>query len=117
MAASSSDILVCPCHITTGMSLMSAYMIFIREQPVHDEAAMAEYRRINRESAGGHELKPLVVYGNVEAVEGTAPDGIVILKFPDVAQAKAWYNSPAYQAALQHRLRAADYRALIVEGL
>ncbi|HMI91672.1 MAG TPA: DUF1330 domain-containing protein [Polyangiales bacterium] len=95
---------------------MPAYMIFIREQPVRDEVAMAEYRRLNRTSAAGFELKPLVVYGATEAVEGTAPDGIVILEFPDVAHAKAWYHSPAYQAALQHRLGAADYRALIVEG-
>lgn len=96
---------------------MSAYMIFIRERPVRDEVAMAEYRRLNRDSANGHALKPLVVYGDVEAVEGEAPDGIVLLEFPDVAQAKAWYKSSAYQAALPHRLRAAEYRALIVEGL
>jgi uncharacterized protein (DUF1330 family) len=96
---------------------MSAYMIFIREEPVRDEVAMAEYRRINRDSAAGHALKPLVVYGAIEALEGPAPDGIVVLKFPDVEQAKAWYNSPAYQAALPHRMQAADYRAVIVEGL
>lgn len=96
---------------------MAAYMIFIREQPVRDDVAMAEYRRLNRDSATGHALKPLVVYGKVEAVEGTAPDGIVLLEFPDAEQARAWYHSPAYQAALPHRLRAADYRALIVEGL
>jgi uncharacterized protein (DUF1330 family) len=92
-------------------------MIFIREQPVRDDVAMAEYRRLNRETAANHDMKPLVVYGHLEAVEGPAPDGVVILKFPDVAHAKAWYTSPAYQAALQHRLQAADYRALIVEGL
>lgn len=96
---------------------MSAYMIFIREQPVRDEAAMAEYRRINRNSATGHAIEPLVVYGNIEAIEGMAPDGIVLLKFPDAEKARAWYDSPAYQAALPHRLRAADYRALIVEGI
>jgi uncharacterized protein (DUF1330 family) len=95
---------------------MPAYMIFIRDQPVRDEAAMREYQRKTRESAGGFGMKPLVVYGATEAVEGTAPDGIVVLEFPDVAQARAWYNSPGYQAALPHRLRAAEYRALIVEG-
>jgi len=63
---------------------MAAYMIFIREQPIHDEAAMGEYRRLNKDSASGHALQPLVVYGNVEALEGAAPDGIVLLKFPDV---------------------------------
>jgi uncharacterized protein (DUF1330 family) len=107
-----------PCAAVVRRSVpLPAYMIFIREEPVRDEVAMSEYRRMNRESARNFELTPLVVYGAVEAVEGTAPDGIVLLKFPDVAHAKAWYNSPAYQAALQHRLGAAEYRALIVEGL
>jgi uncharacterized protein (DUF1330 family) len=92
-------------------------MILIREHPVRDDVAMAEYRRMNRDSAAGHPLKPLVVYGEIAAIEGTAPDGIVLLKFPDVETAKAWYNSSAYQAALPHRLRAADYRCLLVKGI
>jgi uncharacterized protein (DUF1330 family) len=53
----------------------------------------------------------------MEAVEGKAPDGLVILKFPTTEDAKAWYHSPAYQAALPHRKKGADYRAFIVEGL
>lgn len=95
---------------------MPAYMIFIREEPVHDLAAMGEYQRMNRENAGTFKMKPLVVYGATEAVEGKAPDGTIVLEFASVAEAKAWYNSPAYQAALPHRLKAADYRAFIVEG-
>jgi uncharacterized protein (DUF1330 family) len=92
-------------------------MMFIRDEPVRDEAEMAEYQRMNRESGGKHPIKPLVVYGATEAVEGPAPDGVILLEFPDVAAAKAWYESPEYQAALPHRLKAADYRAFIVEGL
>ena len=100
---------------------MTAYMIFLREEPIRDAAALAEYQRMNRENQGAFKddfkLKPLVVYGATEAVEGKAPDGIIVLEFPSVAEAKAWYNSPAYQAALPHRMKAADYRAIIVEGL
>jgi uncharacterized protein (DUF1330 family) len=40
-----------------------------------------------------------------------------MLKFPTVEDAKAWYNSPAYQAAIPHRKSGADYRAFIVQGL
>ena len=95
---------------------MPAYMIFIREEPIRDAAEMAEYQRLNRENMGRFKLKPLVVYGATQAVEGKAPDGIIILEFPSVEDAKAWYHSPAYQAALPHRMKAADYRAMIVEG-
>jgi uncharacterized protein (DUF1330 family) len=96
---------------------MPAYMLFIRDEPVRDEAEMAEYQRINRETPNRFPLKPLVVYGATEAVEGPAPDGVIMLEFPSVADAKAWYESPGYQAALPHRLKAADYRAFIVEGV
>lgn len=95
---------------------MPAYMIFIREEPIRDPEALAEYQRRGRENPGDFKIKPLVVYGALESVEGEAPDGIVLLEFPTVADAKAWYNSPGYQAALPHRLRAAHYRAVIVEG-
>ncbi len=100
---------------------MTAYMIFTREGPVRDEGEMVEYGRLNRENAEEfrtlYKLTPLVVYGALEALEGPAPDGVIILQFPTVKDAKAWYNSPNYQAAIPHRMKAADYRAIIVEGL
>jgi uncharacterized protein (DUF1330 family) len=95
---------------------MPAYMIFIREEPIRDPVSMAEYSRINRENIGKFPMKPLVVYGKTEAVEGEAPDGTIVLEFPSVADAKAWYNSPEYQTALPYRMKAADYRAYIIEG-
>ena len=95
---------------------MPAYMIFIRDEPVRDPAEMAEYQRKNRATPNPFPMKPLVVYGATEGVEGPAPDGVIVLEFPSTADAKAWYESPGYQAALPHRLNAADYRALIVEG-
>ena len=96
---------------------MPAYMIFLREGPVRDAAALAEYQRLTREIRGDFKLKPIVVYGALEAVEGKAPDGVIVLEFPTAADANAWYNSPGYQAALPHRKKAADYRAMIVQGL
>lgn len=96
---------------------MPAYIIFIREAPVRDADALAEYRRLNRQNPGDFKLKPLVVYGASETVEGKAPDGIVVLEFPSIEEAKAWYNSPGYQAAVPYRLKAADYRAVIVQGV
>ena len=96
---------------------MPAYMIFLREGAVRDAEALATYRNANRDAPRDPNLQPLVVYGALEALEGEAPDGVVVLQFPSVDDAKAWYHSPGYQAAIPHRQKAAEYRAFIVEGL
>jgi len=41
----------------------------------------------------------------------------VIVEFPDMDAARAWYNSPAYQDARQHRFQGADYRVILTQGL
>jgi uncharacterized protein (DUF1330 family) len=96
---------------------MSAYLLCIREDKVRDAAEMATYSRMNREAPRDPKLKALIAYGATEALEGTAPDGVVLLQFPTVEDARAWYHSPQYQAALPHRLKGADYRVMIIQGL
>jgi uncharacterized protein (DUF1330 family) len=96
---------------------MAAYMLFIREGAVRDQAQIDTYRRMNAEGPRDPKLTPLAVYGSIEALEGPVPDAVVLLKFPTVEDAKAWYNSPGYQAALPHRKAGAEYRALIIQGL
>lgn len=97
---------------------MPAYLIVYRETPVRDETAVAEYQQRTREmSPEEFQLQPRVVRGAIHALEGTPPDAVIMLEFPTVEAAKAWYGSPAYQAALPFRLRSADYRSIIVEGL
>jgi len=96
---------------------MPAYLIVTRESPVRDQSELDTYSKMNRESPRNPDLTPLVLYGAVDALEGAAPEAVVVLKFPTMAAAKAWYESPAYQAALAHRQKGADWRAFIVEGL
>lgn len=96
---------------------MPAYLLFIREDAVRDQAEMELYSQKNREAPRDPGLRPLIVYGALEALEGKAPDGVVLLQFPTAAAAKAWYHSPHYQAARVHRLKGADYRAMLIEGL
>ena len=43
--------------------------------------------------------------------------GAVIVEFPTFAEAEAWFDSPACQDALQHRLKGGDYQTFIVEGV
>jgi uncharacterized protein (DUF1330 family) len=49
--------------------------------------------------------------------EGEPIEGVVILEFATFEEAEAWYDSPAYQAAVVHRLRGAKYRTFIVQGV
>ena len=49
-------------------------------------------------------------------LEGPEVEGVVIAEFPSTEAARAWYDSPAYQAAANDRRRGAVYRGLIVEG-
>lgn len=54
---------------------------------------------------------------DVEVLEGTWPGTIVIIEFPDVDAAHAWYGSPAYQEILPLRTRNMDADAIIVPGV
>ncbi|MCB2076298.1 MAG: DUF1330 domain-containing protein [Novosphingobium sp.] len=98
---------------------MAAYMVFIREGEVVDPEAMAQYQAGNRGAPPSPDMKPLVVYGEMEIVEGEGPDGMgmVILEFPDKQAAKDWYYSDSYQERAKLRLKGAPYRSFIVEGL
>jgi uncharacterized protein (DUF1330 family) len=95
---------------------MSAYIVFIKERE-HDAAAMATYSAKAGPSLAGHVAKPLVLYGATETLEGAEADSLVIIEFPDMDAARAWYQSPAYQDARQHRFQGADYRVMLTAGL
>jgi len=96
---------------------MPVYVMILRESPLKEPARYEAYQQKTLAMHGAFALKPLVVHGGPEALEGgNAPDSVVMLEFPSIEEAKAWYNSPEYQAALPDRLAAADYRSFIVEG-
>lgn len=95
---------------------MSAYIILIREK-MRDEEAFKAYGAAAAAAREGHDLTPLAFYGAHEVLEGAAAEGVVIIRFPDMAAARQWYDSPAYTEAKKHRFQGADYRVLLVEGL
>ena len=59
----------------------------------------------------------LAAYGPQQTLEGEAPEGVVIVEFPTTEAARAWYDSPAYQAAREHRLKGAEYRFFMIAGI
>ncbi len=95
---------------------MSAYFVLIREQTL-DADELAKYGPKAAVAAQGHRLKPLALYGAMDVLEGDAAEGAVIIEFPDMAAARAWYDSPAYQAAAQFRRAGSRSRAFFIEGV
>lgn len=58
------------------------------------------------------------VHGDVpEVVDGVLPGHLVIIEFPDMEQARAWYASAAYQRILPLRLGHSVGAAALVPGV
>ena len=95
---------------------MSAYLLFIREKTI-DQSELESYWAKIRATMAGHPIKVLAAYGRHITLEGAPVEGVVVAEFPSVEEARAFYDSPAYQEAAQHRFRGAVYRGLIVEGV
>jgi uncharacterized protein (DUF1330 family) len=54
---------------------------------------------------------------SVEVLEGSWPGTVVIIEFPGIDEARAWYESPSYQAILPLRTTHIDGDVIIVEGV
>jgi uncharacterized protein (DUF1330 family) len=95
---------------------MAAYFVMIREKTT-DAASLAEYGPRASLAAQHHPLKPLAIYGALGLLEGDAIEGAVIIEFPDMAAARAWYDSAAYQAAVKFRHAGSKSKAFFIEGV
>jgi uncharacterized protein (DUF1330 family) len=94
---------------------MPAYVIFIRERTL-DPSELEAYARAAPPSLAGWPIK-FLAGGRQDVLEGPAPEGVAIAEFPSLEDARRWYDSPAYQAAAQHRFKGAIYRGIIIEGV
>ncbi|MEU1819873.1 DUF1330 domain-containing protein [Streptomyces roseifaciens] len=59
----------------------------------------------------------LVHGAEVHVVEGAWPGNLVLIAFPDLAQARAWYASPAYQALIPLRTEHVEGTILFTDGV
>ncbi len=55
--------------------------------------------------------------GKVASLEGEPTRRIVMIAFPSMEQAQAWYDSPKYREIMPIRHRSARSRVFIVEGV
>ncbi|MCX5375698.1 DUF1330 domain-containing protein [Streptomyces sp. NBC_00091] len=59
-----------------------------------------------------------LVHGKeVEVKEGPWPGTVVVIGFPDIGRARAWYDSDAYQEILPLRTDHIQGEAILVEGV
>jgi uncharacterized protein (DUF1330 family) len=100
---------------------MAAYLI--ADITITDPEAYQEYSRqvgatvATVERFGG---RPIVngATSQPEAVEGDwKPTRILVLEFPNMEQARAWYDSPEYVAIRGIRQRASESRMIFVYGV
>jgi uncharacterized protein (DUF1330 family) len=95
---------------------MPAYVILINNKTTDAEELSCDRPKAVAARAA-HPMTLLAVNGKYEVLEGAPAESVAIAQFPDMAAAKAWYDSPEYQDAKQHRLRGADFRIILTEGL
>jgi uncharacterized protein (DUF1330 family) len=94
---------------------MAAYIVFTKTR-TRNPAELKLYAEQVPAFMAGHRAKFLARFGACETREGAEAEGVAIIEFPTLAEAKAWYESPAYKAASEHRYRGGDYDVVIVEG-
>jgi len=95
---------------------MPCYIVFTKES-VEDQSELDTYQANVGQTFAGHPVKILAAYGRQEVLEGTGPQGVVIVEFPNAAAAHDWYDGPGYTEVRQHRFNGATYRATLVDGL
>jgi uncharacterized protein (DUF1330 family) len=94
---------------------MPAYVVVHID--VTDPAQYEEYKKAVPAAIRAHGGRYLVRGGAVEVLEGSH-DGrrLVMLEFPSLANVRAWWASPEYQAAKRLRAGAATMDCWAVEG-
>ena len=91
--------------------------VIVQITEINDVDAFTTYRPLAGETVAKHGGEFLVRAGPAERFEGSGDCGRnVVIEFPSVEAAKAWYNSPEYQEALKIRLAASTGSLIIVEG-
>ena len=95
---------------------MPAYIIV--EVSIHNPEEYEAYKKLTPASLLPYQGKFMVRGGETVSLEGDwNPERIVVLQFPTMELAKAWWSSPAYAPAKEIRQRNAHTKMILVEGV
>lgn len=95
---------------------MSAYAVAHMRRVTMGPPIVEYLERIDATLApfGGHFI---VHGGDFELLEGSWPGNLIVIEFPDRAQASAWYSSPAYQAIVTLRTDNSESDVIMIDGV
>lgn len=98
------------------MSMVPAYAVGMLRPTAVDHGIETYLARIDATLApfGG---RFLVHGGAVEALEGKWTSDLVVIRFPDMEAARAWYRSPAYREILPLRTARVKGAVALVAGV
>jgi uncharacterized protein (DUF1330 family) len=95
---------------------MPAYLI-ARVQ-VREPAAYEEYKRLAAASIEKFEGRYRARGGTTVTLEGEEEKNrVVVVEFPSLERAQAWYRSPEYQKAIAARTGCATGQFVLIDGL
>lgn len=95
---------------------MPAY-VFTNLQ-VTDPNGYEAYRSRTRATIEAFGGRFLARGGAVEVREGAyRPERVILLEFPNMAAARGWYDSSAYQEIIPHRLSTARTDLMLFDGI
>lgn len=95
---------------------MTAYIV--GHINITDPSWMNEYRPKTAELVQKHGGRYVVAGGAMNKLEGSAdlPSALVILEFPNMDAARAWYNDPEYKGMITLRQSGSTGEFIAVEG-
>ena len=95
---------------------MPAYVI--ANVDVKDPARYEEYRKMVLPTIQAFGGRFLARGGKIDSLEGAwQPNRLVIVEFPSVERAKAWWSSPEYAPAKALRQQTSDGSLIVIEGV
>jgi uncharacterized protein (DUF1330 family) len=95
---------------------MPAYIVV--EIDVHNPTEYEDYKKLTPGSLLNFQGKFIVRGGKTETLEGDwSPKRFVMIEFPTLELAKAWWTSEEYAPAKALRQRTASSKMIVVEGI
>ena len=95
---------------------MSAYVVV--EVEVRDASVYERYKKLAPPSISAYRGRYIARGGSTETLEGEwMPKRLVLLEFPDVKTARAWWSSPEYAEAKALRQSCASTDMVVIGGV
>ncbi len=95
---------------------MTAYVVV--DIQITDPEQYEEYKKLAAPTVTAHGGKYIARGGETERLEGEREPGrVVVLEFPNMERARAWWNSTSYGAARKIRQASARTEMVLVDGV